>query len=174
MKTIFESIYFLFSEKIEKHSVTIMRIALAVVYIWFGALKIVGMSPAGDLVEKTVFWFKPEIFIPILGICEVLIGVGLLVRRLIPYTIVLLLLHMAATLFPFFILTNSCFTEFPYEPTLVGQYIIKNLVLIAGAIMIAGKFNKEYYVQLDLKKEQSKLVLNIPIVNYQILKQVNA
>ena len=81
MKTIFESIYFLFSEKIEKHSVTIMRIALAVVYIWFGALKIVGMSPAGDLVEKTVFWFKPEIFIPILGICEVLIGVGLLVRR---------------------------------------------------------------------------------------------
>lgn len=173
MKTIFESIYFRFSDKIEKHSVTIMRIALAVVYIWFGALKIVGMSPAGDLVEKTVFWFKPEVFIPILGICEVLIGVGLLVRRLIPYTIVLLLLHMAATLFPFFILTNSCFDEFPYRPSLVGQYIIKNLVLVAGAFVIAGKCNKEYYVQLHLKKEQSKLVLNVPEINRQIFNQVN-
>ena len=126
----------------EKHSVDLMRIALAVVYIWFGTLKIFGMSPAGDLVEKTVFWFRPEIFIPVLGICEVLIGVGLLIKRLIPYTIVLLLLHMTATLFPFFILKNSCFEKFPYGPTLVGQYIIKNLVLVAGAFVIAGKYNK--------------------------------
>ena len=174
MKTTFNSFYFLLSKKMEKHSVDLMRIALAVVYIWFGTLKIFGMSPAGDLVEKTVFWFRPEIFIPVLGICEVLIGVGLLIKRLIPYTIVLLLLHMTATLFPFFILKNSCFEEFPYGPTLVGQYIIKNLVLVAGAFVIAGKYNKEYYVLANLKKEQVKLVSNISIENHQILKQVNA
>jgi uncharacterized membrane protein YkgB len=131
----------------EKHSVTIMRIALAIVYIWFGGLKIFGMSPAGELVEQTVYWLKPEIFVPILGLCEVIIGIGLLVKRLIPYTIVLLLLHMSATLFPIFILKTICFDSFPYCPTLVGQYIIKNLVLIAGALVIAGKYSAENSIE---------------------------
>src|SRR6187549_2138380 len=125
MKNNFNFFYFLLSKKMEKHGINLMRIALAIVYIWFGALKIFGMSPAEDLVAKTVFWFRPEFFIPILGICEVFIGLGLLIRKLIPGTIVLLLVHMAATLFPFFILKSSCFEIFPYEPTLVGQYIIK-------------------------------------------------
>ena len=141
MEATFNSLYFSFSTKMEKHSITLMRIALAIVYIWFGALKIFGMSPAGELVEETVYWFRPEIFVPILGICEVLIGLGLLVKRFIPYTIILLL-HMCATLFPVFILQKVCFDAFPYCPTLVGQYIIKNVVLIAGALVIAGNSNK--------------------------------
>jgi uncharacterized membrane protein YkgB len=143
MEMTFNSLYFSFSKKMDKHSITIMRFALAIVYIWFGALKIFGMSPAGDLVEQTVYWFKPELFIPVLGFCEVIIGFGLLIKRFIPYTIVLLLLHMSATLFPVFILRASCFDAFPYCPTLVGQYIIKNLVLIAGALVVAGKFNSQ-------------------------------
>jgi len=123
-----------------------MRVALAIVYIWFGALKVFGMSPAGELVEKTVYWFKPEIFIPILGICEIIIGLGLLVKRFIPITIVLLLSHMAVTFFPVFIVQAVCFDAFPYQPTLAGQYIIKNLVLISGALIIAGKYNEKYYL----------------------------
>ena len=117
MEATFNSIYYSFSLKMEKHSITVMRIALALVYIWFGALKIFGMSPAGELVEETVYWFRPEIFVPILGICEVLIGLGLLIKKCIPYTILLLLLHMCATLFPVFILQNVCFDTFPYCPT---------------------------------------------------------
>ena len=143
MEMTFNSLYFSFSKKMEKHSITIMRIALAIVYIWFGGLKIFGMSPAGELVEQTVYWFKPEIFVPILGLCEVIIGLGLLIKRLIPYTIALLLLHMSATLFPVFLLKTICFDAFPYCPSLVGQYIIKNLVLIAGAFVIAGKYSAE-------------------------------
>jgi uncharacterized membrane protein YkgB len=147
MTQLFNSFYFSFSDKIEKHSVVIMRIALAIVYIWFGTLKVIGLSPAGDLVERTVFWFKPELFIPVLGICEVIIGLGLLIKRFVPITILLLLLHMIATIFPLFILTDACFDAFPYRPTLVGQYIIKNLVLVAGALVIAGKHNKSYCTQ---------------------------
>lgn len=142
MTNIFNSFYCSFSEKIERHSIIIMRIALAIVYIWFGALKIIGLSPAGDLVEETVFWFKPDIFIPVLGIGELVIGLGLLVKRFVPFTIILLLLHMVATIFPLFLLTEACFDAFPYRPTLVGQYIIKNLVLVAGALVIAGKHNR--------------------------------
>ncbi|TRX40492.1 DoxX family membrane protein [Flavobacterium restrictum] len=143
MQTIFNSLYFQFSTSMEKHSVTLMRVALSIVYIWFGALKIFGMSPAGELVEKTVYWFKPEIFIPILGICEVLIGLGLLVKKMIPYAITFLLVHMVATFFPIFILQKNCFDAFPYCPTLMGQYIIKNVVLASGALIIAGKYKLE-------------------------------
>jgi uncharacterized membrane protein YkgB len=54
---------------------------------------------------------------------------------------------MMATLFPLFILTDACFDTFPYRPTLVGQYIIKNLVFVAGALVIGGKHNKKYCTQ---------------------------
>ena len=150
MKKIFNTLYYKFSSLVEKHSVCIMRVALAIVYIWFGTLKVFGMSPAGELVEKTVYWFKPELFIPILGICEIIIGIGLLIKRFIPITIVLLLLHMAATFFPVFILQMDCFDIFPYCPSLVGQYIIKNLVLISGALIISGKYNEKYYLERKL------------------------
>ncbi|OOV20427.1 hypothetical protein BXU10_12755 [Flavobacterium sp. LM4] len=148
-----------------------MRIALAIIYIWFGILKIFGVSPAGDLVEKTVFWFKPEFFIPILGVCEVFIGLGLLVRKWIPETILLLLLHMIATLTPIFMLQSSCFEIFPYEPTLAGQYIIKNLVLVAGALVISGKYNEDYYAAMNLEKEQDKFGVTTQSGNHQILNK---
>lgn len=128
-----------------------MRISLAIVYTWFGALKIFGMSPAGELVERTVYWFQPEIFIPILGVCETIIGLGLLLKRFIPYTIPLLLMHMAVTFFPVFTLKTICFDVFPYCPTLAGQYIIKNLILISGALVIAGKYNEKYYAEMNSK-----------------------
>jgi uncharacterized membrane protein YkgB len=146
MKNTFNTLYFKFSTLVEKNSICMMRVALAIVYIWFGALKVFGMSPAGELVEKTVYWFKPEIFVPILGICEIIIGLGLLVKRFIPITIVLLLSHMAVTFFPVFIVQAVCFDAFPYQPTLVGQYVIKNIVLISGALIIAGKYNEKYYL----------------------------
>lgn len=146
MKNTFNTLYFKFSTLVEKNSICMMRVALAIVYIWFGALKVFGMSPAGELVEKTVYWFKPEIFVPILGICEIIIGLGLLVKRFIPITIILLLSHMAVTFFPVFILQAVCFDAFPYQPTLVGQYVIKNIVLISGALIIAGKYNEKYYL----------------------------
>ncbi|TDE55312.1 hypothetical protein [Flavobacterium sp. GT3P67] len=151
MKKTFKFFYFRFSKKIEKHSINMMRFSLAIVYGWFGALKIFGMSPAGELVEQTVYWFKPEIFIPILGIGEVIIGLGLLLKRFIPYTVPLLLMHMAVTFFPVFILKTICFDVFPYRPTLAGQYIIKNLILISGALVIAGKYNEKYYFKMDSK-----------------------
>ncbi|MEN9929704.1 MAG: hypothetical protein RLZZ231_1625 [Bacteroidota bacterium] len=133
--------YITFINYINGHSICMLRIALAIVYIWFGGLKIIGTSPAEVLVTETVFWWKPEFFIPILGICEVLIGLGLLIKKLIPFTILLLLMHMMVTFFPVFILKKTCFDLFPVVPTLVGQYIIKNIVLITGALVVLSKFN---------------------------------
>ena len=68
------------------------------------------------------------------------IGLGLIVKRFIPYTILLLLVHMAGTFLPLYILSNICFDSSLLCPTMEGQYILKNLVLIAGALAVAGKY----------------------------------
>ena len=115
-----------------------LRISLAIIFVWFGGLKIVQLSPAQDLVTKTVYWVDPAVFIPILGWWEVLIGVGLLFRPFIRVAIFLLFLQMPGTALPLVILPHVCFTQFPFGLTMEGQYIIKNLVLISAAIVIGG------------------------------------
>ena len=136
----FEAFYFQFSQRLERHGTDMMRIALAIVFIWFGALKIVGMSPAQLLVEQTIYWFPPKIVVPFLGFWEVAIGMGLLIKRFIPYTVILLLIHMAGTFLPLFILPKICYDAFPYCLSMEGQYIIKNLVLITAALTVGGKY----------------------------------
>ncbi|CAM3956985.1 hypothetical protein FLBR109950_10545 [Flavobacterium branchiophilum] len=124
------------ANKFHNKSIFLLKISLALVYIWFGCLKIVGNSPAEALVSNTVYWWQPETFIPILGLCEMFIGLGLLISKILPYIVILLLLHMIVTFFPIIILKETCFSKGYYFPTLVGQYIIKNIVLIAGALTV--------------------------------------
>ena len=117
----------------------LLRLSLGVVFVWFGALKLFpGMSPAEELVKRTVYWFDPDVFFPVLGVWEVLIGIGLLIRPLIRVAILLLFLQMPGTLLPLFLVPEACFTVFPFGLTLEGQYIVKNLILISAALVIGG------------------------------------
>ena len=116
----------------------LLRISMGIVFIWFGILKPLGMSPAQALVERTVYWFDPKIFVPFLGWWEVAIGVGLLIRPLIRLAILLLFLQIPGTALPLFLLPEVCFTHVPYGLTLEGQYIVKNLVLISAALVVGG------------------------------------
>ena len=127
----------------ERHGVRTLRIALAVIFIWFGILKPLGVSPAAGLVANTVVWIPPEIFVPLLGWWEVLIGVFLLYRPTIRASLFLLFLQMPGTMLPLILLPDVCFTHFPYGLTLEGQYIIKNLVLIAAALVVGGTVNAQ-------------------------------
>jgi uncharacterized membrane protein YkgB len=122
----------------ERHGRRTLRVALAVIFIWYGALKLLGMSPAADLVKHTVYWIPPDIFLPILGWWEVAIGVCLLLRPLIRVWILLLFLQMPGTVLPLFLLPEVCFTSIPFGLTLEGQYIVKNLVLIGAGIVVGG------------------------------------
>lgn len=115
-----------------------LRISLAIVFIWFGALKPFRLSPADEIIERTVYWFDPDWFIPVLGIWEVLIGVCLLWRPLIRVAILLLFLQMPGTFLPLVVLPETCFIRIPWAPTLEGQYIIKNLVLISAALVVGS------------------------------------
>ena len=127
-----------------RHGVWLLRMALGVVFIWFGALKLVpGLSPAEALVANTVVWFDPDWFLPVLGVWEILIGVGLLIRPAIRGALLLLALQMPGTFIPLILLPEVCFTAFPYGLTLEGQYIVKNLVIIAAALVVGGTVRRK-------------------------------
>ena len=116
----------------------LLRFSLAVIFVWFGLLKVLGISPAQELVEHTVFWFDPATFVPILGWWEVAIGLGLFFRPLIRPAILLLALQMPGTMLPLVLLPDVCFSQFPHGLTLEGQYIIKNIILISAGLVIGG------------------------------------
>ncbi len=120
-----------------------LRLSLGAIFLWFGALKLVGLSPAEELVKRTVYFFPPDVFYPILGWWEVLIGVGLLFRPTVRVALLLLFLQMPGTMLPLVLLPEVCFTDFPFGLTLEGQYIIKNMVLISAGLVIGGTVRRE-------------------------------
>lgn len=122
----------------ERYGLFLLRISLGIIFIWFGLLKPLGMSPAADLVARTVVFIPAQTFIPILGWWEVLIGVFLLFRPTIRAAIFLLFLQMPGTMLPLILLPDVCFTQPPFGLTLEGQYIIKNLILISAGIVVGG------------------------------------
>ncbi|MGZ8800793.1 MAG: DoxX family membrane protein [Aeromicrobium sp.] len=126
------------------HGLTLLRVALGVVFLWFGALKLIpGLSPAEDIAGRTIevltFGLVPAaVALPILGIWEVLIGLGMLTGTWMRATLALLFVQMLGTLTPLLIFPAETWVRFPIVPTLEGQYIIKNVVLIAGAIVLGA------------------------------------
>ena len=116
----------------------LLRIALGVIFVWFGALKLVdGASPAEALVARTVP-FDMAWFFPLLGVWEIAIGIGLIVRPWIRAAIFLLFLQMPGTFLPLIVAPDAVWTSFPFVLTLEGQYIVKNLVLVAAALVVGG------------------------------------
>jgi len=120
-------------------SLPALQISLGIIFIWYGALKIFGDSPANDLITKTIYWFDPAIFIPVLGVWEMAIGLCLLAPSFFRVGLFLLALQMPGTFLPLILLPEVCFESVPFNLTLEGQYIVKNLVLIGAAIVVGGR-----------------------------------
>src|SRR5687768_1516579 len=127
-----------------RYGFVFLRVAVAVVLIWFGALKFFpGLSPAVELVKRTVYWLPPDVFIPILAAWEVLIGACLLIRPLVRVAILLLFLQMGGTFLPLVLLPDATWLRAPFAPTLEGQYILKNLVIIGAALVIGSTVRQQ-------------------------------
>jgi uncharacterized membrane protein YphA (DoxX/SURF4 family) len=125
----------------ERHGRRLLRFALAIIFIWFGALKIFQVSPADDLVRRTIYWLPPDVFLPVLGGWEVAIGLCLLFRPLLRVALLLLALQLPGTFLPLVVLPGVCFATFPFELTMEGQYIVKNLLIIGAALVVGGTIN---------------------------------
>lgn len=124
-------------------SVPALRVSLAVIFVWFGILKPLGLSSAGDLVKSTVGWMpllSPDQWLSVIGWWEVAIGLTFLHRSTIRIAIALLAMQMVGTFLPLVLLPDVTFQSgrIPYAPTIEGQYIIKNLVIISAAMVIGG------------------------------------
>jgi len=122
-------------------SLPLSRFGLFVIFFWFGFLKIVGLSPASTLVEnlfnRTMPIMSFPTFLVCFGVLECLIGILFLIKGAERIVIPLLFLHMVTTVMPLVFLPSETWTAF-MVPTLEGQYIIKNLALIATAATIAA------------------------------------
>lgn len=125
-------------------AVPVLRVALGLVFLWFGALKFFpGASPAQDLAARTIELLsfgivQPAVALPVLAAWECLIGIGLVSGRFLRATLLLLAVQMLGTLTPLFLFPGETFTAFPIAPTLEGQYIIKNVVLVAAAMVVGA------------------------------------
>jgi len=134
----FEQIDRAISDTLWRIGVPFLRVALGIVFVWFGALKLTGTSPALDLVTRTVYWFDPAVFVPVLGWWEIAIGLCLALPALTRAGILLLALQIPGTFLPLVLLPRVCYQGAPWNLTLEGQYIVKNLVIIGSALVLGG------------------------------------
>ncbi|OGI95342.1 hypothetical protein A2917_02130 [Candidatus Nomurabacteria bacterium RIFCSPLOWO2_01_FULL_42_17] len=122
-------------------SMPMARFSLFVIFFWFGILKVIGVSSASPLVqslfERTISFMSFDTFIVLFGIFECVIGILFIIRGFERVVIPMLFAHMATTFMPLFLLPAMTWSGF-LVPTLEGQYIIKNLLIIAVAIAIAA------------------------------------
>lgn len=126
------------------YGIVLLRVSLGIVFFWFGVLKFFpGISPAQDLATRTISvltfgLIQPQAAIIILAAWECLIGLGLIAGKFMRATLLLLFVQMLGTMTPLAFFPGEAFTRIPYAPTLEGQYIIKNLVLISAGIVIGA------------------------------------
>jgi uncharacterized membrane protein YphA (DoxX/SURF4 family) len=122
----------------------LLRVSLGIVFFWFGVLKFFpALSPAESLATRTIEVLSfgligPSIALPLLAVWECIIGLGLLVGRYMRLLLLLLFAQMMGTLTPLAIFPWETFYAFPYAPTLDGQYIIKNIVLISAGFVLGA------------------------------------
>jgi uncharacterized membrane protein YkgB len=123
----------------ERYGVALLRLAVAIVFIWFGALKLVDRSPVADLVASTVYWVPSSVFVPLLGAWEVVVGLGLLTGIALRLTLLLFWLQMAGTFLVLVLRPEVSFQgNNPLLLTMTGEFVVKNLVLITAGLVIGS------------------------------------
>jgi len=127
-------------------SINAIRISFGIIFIWFGILKPFDLSSAESLLKATVVWLPfgtPEFWLVAIGVWEVAIGVTFLFSRTTKIAIALLFLQMFGTFMPLVFLPEVTFQDGNFlTPSLEGQYIIKNVMIISAALVLGGSYYK--------------------------------
>jgi uncharacterized membrane protein YkgB len=120
----------------------IARVAVFIIYFYFGFLKLIGESPATPLARGFIDRLGAGAYFHalymVLAAFECLIGILFLLPKLTRIVVPLLLIHMVIVCSPLFLVPHLAFVK-PFVPTLEGQYIIKNLAIIALALGVAAQ-----------------------------------
>lgn len=120
-----------------------LRLSLAVVFVWFGALKIVGHSPVHDLLVATLPFLPADVVVPALGVVEVVLGLAVASGVFRRVTLLVLVGHLVGTFLTFVTATTLMFQDGnPLTLTSDGEFVVKNLVLISAALVLIGVYSR--------------------------------
>ena len=154
------------------YAILLLRLSLGIVFIWFGLLKVIGVSPVFDLASHIVYWLPSELFVPLLGIWEMAIGVGLLSGKALRVILSLLFLQLAGTFLVLIILPETAFQGGnPLFLTTEGEFVIKNLVLIAAGLAVGGTIR---YTSKERQRYRMTGERTNPFLPYSIRKRTCA
>lgn len=129
----------------DKYGMKLLESSIGVIYLWFGVLKFFpNYSPAEALAADTLdlltlHLFDKQILVWTLAFAELFIGLALILKIKSKYVIWGLLVHMGGTFSPILFFPEQVFTHPPFGFSIVGQYIMKNLVIISAALVIYTK-----------------------------------
>jgi uncharacterized membrane protein YkgB len=132
-----------FHEKyIYRQRYTFLSVSIGIAYVWFGFLKFFpGLSPAESLARDTINHLcggliPPNISIILLALWETVLGLllmfGVMNRAIISFA----MLHMFCTFTPFIFFPDKSFNNDFFLLTMVGQYIIKNIIIICALVVL--------------------------------------
>jgi uncharacterized membrane protein YkgB len=123
----------------ESRGIMLLRLALGTVFVWFGGLKVAGKSPVERLASDTVYWLPAQPFVRLLGVWEMVIGIGLWFRVALRSTLLLFWVQMAGTFLVLLLRPHQAFqSRNPLLLTETGEFVIKNLVLIAAGLVVGS------------------------------------
>ncbi len=125
-----------------RYAATALRLALAVVFVWFGALKLAGVSPVEKLLAETLPFIDAGISVPLLGAVEVALGLALVVGKLPRIVLLVLAGHLAGTFLTFVTASELMWGDGFLELTADGEFVVKNLVLISAALVLIGIYSR--------------------------------
>lgn len=121
------------------YGIRLLRVSLGLVFLWFGLLKVIGRSPVEELVADTVFWLPETWVVPIVGAWEMAVGLGLLLAVVLRLVLLLFWVQMAGTFLVLVLHPGLAFQEGnPLLLTVEGEFVVKNLVLITGGIVVGS------------------------------------
>ncbi len=134
-------------DRLRRYSPLALRLALGIVFVWFGALKVTGVSPVEELVDQTVWWLPSGTAMIVLGVVEVAIGIGLMFRLVPRLVLLAFTLQLLGTFITFFVVPALMFEGNPLRLTVLGEFVVKNLVLLAAGLSVAASLPKLEEIQ---------------------------
>jgi uncharacterized membrane protein YkgB len=123
----------------DKYGITLLRLTIGVVYVWFGVLKVIDRSPVEEFVRDVAFYLPDSVVVPAMGGWEIIIGLGLIFPVALRLTLAMLWVQLIGTLSAFVVVPGQCFQDYnPLLLTTEGEFVLKNLVLIAAGVVIGS------------------------------------
>jgi putative oxidoreductase len=124
---------------LHRWSIPALRLALGLVFVWFGALKVFGVSPVTPMLRETYAFLALPGFTSLLGAWEMLIGIGLVSKLALRQTLYLMCLHLAGTFAALWLAPSHFFLhDNPLVLTVDGEFVVKNLVLLTAGLVIGS------------------------------------